>query len=232
MAGYKRKSYKSKSKRTFKRKLYRKSKSNASFKRRVKAAVMRIAEPKKVSLTHGKAELYHNVPGIVAQLSASTAMPAQGVADSQRIGDQINALYFDVKMLCGQKSDRENVTWKFWVVKVPKGAGYTYATWFDPVTNNCMLDDMNEDFVKVVMTRIVKYNVSLVVDAGEEFTFPYRLRVPFKKLVKFGPANGAVTNSLGHDYHLVAAVYDAYGTNITDNIAYMQIVSSLHYRDP
>jgi len=228
------KSFKSRSKKTFSKKSFKGksnvAKRNSAFKRRVKSIILKTAEPKRLTSLHGKFEFLHNVPSYTANLMSSTFMPSQGVADTQRIGDQINVSGLHIKMLCGQKADRENVTFKIWVCQVAKGSAYTYATWFEAITNNCLLDDLNKDFVKVVASRTVKYNVAL--DVGEEFTFPYKLWIPYKKLVKFGPASAATTNSFPYDLVLLMAVYDAYGTLSSDNIAYAQISSTLHYKDP
>lgn len=117
-----------------------------------------------------------------------------------------------------------------WVVKVPKGSTYSYGSWFDAVTGNTHLDDVNEDFVKVIWSKTVKYNVAL--QEGLEYTFVKKFWVPYRKALKFGPANAAVTHSDPFDLYLMIAPLDAYGTLPTDNIAYVQMVQSLHYRDP
>lgn len=190
---------------------------------------MRNTEPKKVSYNFGKVELYHNTVQTF-HLNNSGTMCAQGVGDNQRVGDQVNSSGYRLKMLFGQKGDRENVTFKLWFVKVPKGSAYSYANWFDPVTNNIMLDDVNEDFVKVVKVKHIKYNVAL--DAGDEFTFTRTVWIPYRKVIKFGPPNAALTTSDPFDFYMLVGVYDAYGTLVTDNIAYLVLNSAMHYRDP
>lgn len=204
-------------------------KMTTTFRNKVKRALLKTVEPKKVSFNHGATALYHNVVSVF-HLNKSDTMCSQGTGDNQRVGDQINAVGYKLKILFGQKSDRENVTFKMWVVKVPKGSAYSYANWFDPVTNNTHLDDINEDFVKVVMKRQFKYNVA--INDNDEFTFVKQFWIPYKKNIKFGPPNAAVTHSDPFDLYMMLAPYDAYGSLLTDNIAYIQFSQALHYKDP
>lgn len=229
---YRKRSYTPRRKFTLKRKYpYRRPVKRSSFAKRVKRVIMKNAEPKKVSYNHNKTELYHNVPVLVAGLNSSVTMPSQGVGDNQRVGDQINASGYMVKMLFGQKSDRENVTFKLWVFQVPKGSTYNYSQWFDNVTGNCLLDDVNEDFVKVLAKRTFKYE-GVPNDNAHEFTFAKKLWIPYRKIIKFGPANAAVTFNDPVDVVMYIAAYDAYGTLATDNIGYIATCTALHFRDP
>ncbi len=91
----------------------------------------------------------HNAP-LTFLLNTAVYMPAQGPADSNRVGDEINTIGYKLKMVIGQKKDRPNVTFKYWVVKVPKGSTYSYNAWFKNVSNNLLLDDINKDFVKTL----------------------------------------------------------------------------------
>jgi len=199
----------------------------------VKKITLKTAEPKKVSYNRGEVQFYHNLPIYVLKLNLPDGMPVQGLGDNMRVGDQLNSIGYSVRLLIGQKADRPNVTFKIWFIKVPKSTGYSYSTWFDPVTNNSLLDDINEDQCKVVKTVTYRPNqASLASAGGREYTFVKKLWIPYRKIIKFGPANAAITTSDPHDLVMIATAYDAYGTLQTDNIGYMQIVSSLHYRDP
>jgi len=207
--------------------------ASKKFVKAVKKITLKVAEPKKVSYNRGHVEFYHNLPQYVLKLNLPAGNPTQGLGDNMRVGDQINTSGYTVRLLIGQKAARPNVTFKIWFIKVPQSTTFSYASWFDPVTNNSLLDDINEDLCTVVKTVTYRPNqASLAGTGGLEYTFAKKLWIPYRKLVKFAPANAAITTSDPMDLVMIVTAYDAYGTLQTDNIGYMQIVSSLHYRDP
>jgi len=207
--------------------------ASKKFVKAVKKITLKVAEPKKVSYNRGHTELYHNSPQYVVKLNLPAGNPTQGLGDNMRVGDQIYSSGYTVRLLLGQKSDRPNVTFKIWFIKVPQSTTFSYASWFDPVTNNSMLDDINEDLCTVVKTVTYRPNqAALAATGGKEFTFVKKLWIPYRKLIKFAPANAAITTSDPMDLVMIVTAFDAYGTAVTDNIAYVQTVSSLHYRDP
>lgn len=199
----------------------------------VNKIVLKKAESKHRHSDFGKTELYHNSMS-VKKLNDPTTMPTQGTGDNQRIGDSINLGAFYIRMLCGQKLDRHNVTWKFYVLKVPKDAAVSYATFFDAVTANVLLDSPNKDKVKVLYAKTIKKiispDLSGVGGADKELTFPHTIWLPYRKLLKFQADAGIVHND--SDIYLVTFVYDSYGTLTTDNIAYHQMTSTMYYKDP
>jgi len=218
-----------------------KRKAPQSFARRVKQVMLRNCEPKIKYADRGKTELYHNsfhsaVPGaatgLVMLLNSSTTMPAQDTSDQGRIGDQIRTSHYKIKMLIGQKSDRPNVSFRYYVLSVPKGSAISYANWFIPTAGNVLLDDPNPDFVKTIKQGVWRPNqAGLAGSGGDEFTFVKRLHVPYKRLLKFGPLDAAVTHN-DNDLWFVLMAYDAYGTLVSDNIAYIASGTELHYKDP
>lgn len=205
----------------------------------IKRVVMKKTEPKCKRANFGKGEMYHNAfysavgpSGYVAKMNDSAIMPLQGAGDNQRIGDQINFTGYKLKILMGQKGDRPNVSFRWFVLKVPKGSSITYADWFIATTGNILLDDPNPDFVKTLASGLWRPNeAGLSATGNDEYTFAKRLWIPYKKVVKFGPADGATTHN-DDDVYLVIMAYDAFGTAVTDNIAYAQVGIELHYRDP
>ncbi|AKV62267.1 putative capsid protein [Callinectes sapidus associated circular virus] len=100
-----------------------------TVKKIAKSVVMRKVEPKHKSFNTGKYELYHNTFNTY-RINTDNQMPAEGTGDDQRIGDRIYTTGFKLRLLLGQKSDRPNVTFKIYVMKVPKGQGYAYANFF------------------------------------------------------------------------------------------------------
>lgn len=199
---------------------------------------MRKCEPKEKVVAYAKQELYHNCfwnatgvsSGLLIVMNGGT-MPVQGVADNQRVGDQINSTGYKIKMLIGQKGDRPNVTFRYMAFKVPKNTVLSYDNFFKNITGNILLDEHNQDIVTVLKTGEWRPNeAGLAATGNDEFTFVKKLWVPYKRLIKFGPADAAVTHNDGDIYFWLGA-YDAYGSSITDNIAYVQTQIGFHYRD-
>jgi len=217
-----------KSKRPVKR--ARKSMSTKKFAAAVKRATLKVAEPKYTSWAHTKVDIKHNTP-VGFLINASNEMPPQGVGDNQRVGDQINCVGFRCKMLFGQFADRENVTWQVRIVSVPRGTSYAYGTWFDNVSGNCMLDDINTDLVKVLKTYTYKYILAPDSNNTEEFTFIKKIWIPYKKLLKF-QANGGTQVNDPVDMYLLICAYDAYGTLVSDNVGYIQLQTQMMFKDP
>lgn len=199
----------------------------------IKRTVMKYVEPKCKRISIANTEISHNTFAYRILLNQSVNMPAQGIKDTERVGDQINMTGWKLKMMIEQKADRPNVTWRYYVVRLPKGSVYGYSAWFEAITNNIMLDDPNKDFVKVLAQGTMRPNqASLASDANERnYSFFKKIWVPHKKLVKFGPADAAVTHNDDDIYFLLGG-YDAYGTLSTDIVGNAQTIVETYYRDP
>lgn len=210
----------------------------SGVKKLIKNQILKTAESKFVNVTFGKTELYHNtLHG--ALINDTTCMPSQGLGDGYRIGDEIQVGGFYLRMLCGQKYDRPNCTWKHFVIKVPKGASVTYATIFDNTIGNVLLDNVNKDKAQVLYQKVSKPRTgSLLVDNGDsnyalqskEFTFPLKIWIPYRKIYKF-QADAGTAHTDG-DIYLITLVYDAYGTLQSDNLAYQQLTTTMYFKDP
>ena len=223
----------------------RSNKTATSSRRRlvklIKTTVKRTVEPKAKNVNFGKGDVYHNsfysplgVPpsGFVAHLNDAALMPPQGSRDNERVGDQIYSSGYKLKMLIGQKADRPNVNFRYFVLTVPKGSAINYGNWFINTTGNVLLDDPNPDFVKVIRTGYWRPNeAGLSATGNDEYTFAKRVSFPYKKLIKFGPADSALTHN-DNDIYFVLLAYDAFGSLGTDNVAYCQMSMELSYRDP
>lgn len=217
-----------------KRKPYRKNYSAINTRRLrtlIKRTVLKTAEPKERTTVIDKIEMFHNVFTTV-QLNPPGNMPSQGTQEVQRVGDQINTSGFMVRALFGQKTDRPNVTFRWFIVKVPKGSVYSYANWFRNITSNVLLDNINTDFCKVLKQGTMRPNEAGLGNlGGDEYTFVRKYFVSYKKLLKFGPADGAQTHN-DEDIYWLIAPYDAFGSLITDNVAYVQAAFTIYYKDP
>lgn len=227
---YKKRAYSKKGK-----KAYRKQSMNKrQLTKFVKKITLKESEPKQKYTAIGKTNVLHNAFNYRVHLNQTANMPSQGVKDTERVGDQINMTGFKIKMLCGQQADRPNVNWLFYVLQVPKGdaAAYSYASWFENVTGNVMIDSPNRDRVKVLHRSVMHPNeAGLTATGGKEYTFFKNIWIPHKKVVKFGPADAAVTHN-DDDIVLLVASYDAYGTLPTDIVSYVEALVTVYYRDP
>lgn len=199
----------------------------------IRRTVLRRAEPKTTRYNYGKIELNHNsFPPAMPLLNSQVVMPTQGPGDNQRIGDQINATRITLRMLIGQKGDRPNVTFRYLVIKVAKGSTLSYANVFHSFTFNVLLDDVNTDFCKILQTGTWRPNeAGLAATGNDEYTFVKQLIIPYKRTIKFGPADAAITHN-DDDVYFILMAYDAFGSLTTDNIAYMQPSVTFDYRDP
>jgi len=206
----------------------------------IKRTVLKKCELKELFKTPPKANVYHNCfynplgvsTGFVWPMNASLNMPAQGVRDDQRVGDEIDMTGFKISLLIGQQADRPNVNWRYTVMSVPKGSSITYGNWFTVNTGNILLDDPNRDFVKVHKTGIWRPNeAGLVGGSADEYTFTKRMYIPYKKHLKFGPGD-SVNSHNDDDLYFVLMGYDAFGSLITDIVGYVQLGQTLLYRDP
>lgn len=225
---YKRKSTKKWSKKG------RSKKVTSSFAAKVKKVILKTAEPKHknfemagtslapVSLKHNTVE--------VRLVNSGNGIPNQGDSQNERIGDQINASGWMIRMMIGQKPDRPNVTFKYWVLEVPKGEVYVYNSWFENVTNTTVLDPINKDMCHVIKSGIWKPHNGSMDNATDEYTFTRTIHIPYKRKIKF-PRGSSQTHDM-KDLYLVMTVYDAFGTLQTDSVAYYSAVSTLYYKDP
>ena len=201
-----------------------------------------MSEPKHKSHDHGKLELYHNagspasgriLPTPVKPLD-SVCLPTQGISDTQRNGDQIYSTGMAIHMLFGQKEDRMNVTFRIVALKVTQDQQPIFLNaLIEDVTNNILLDGTNRDIGTVVYQKFLKRSITPQLSAAaeqREMTFTHKFWLPMKKLIKF--SNDTATIFSGPKIYIFVFAYDAYGTLITDNIAYVQTWSKFYYRDP
>lgn len=201
----------------------------------IKNVTMRETETKDRDVSIGKVELYHNTYTNLGNPFA-LSYPTQGTGDSDRIGDSIQQRGIKFRMLLGQKKDRPNVTFKIWLLQVPKGQPFTPSQLFDITTGNVMLDSTNPDRVKVVYSRVLRKVIANQgapnVDAYKECTYPFQFYLKRPKKITFSADNSIDPGQSDRDYFLIAAPYDAYGSLITDNIAYIQTFCRYYYKDP
>lgn len=209
-------------------------KAKTSFAAKVKKVILRTAEPKHknyemAGTSLSPVQLFHNV--IEARvINLGNAIPLQGDSQNERVGDQIDASGWMLRMMCGQKADRPNMTFKYWVVEVPKGELYVYNSWFENITGTPMLDPINKDMCRVVKSGTWKPHNGSMANATDEYTFQRTIHIPYKRKIKF-PRGSSQTHDM-KDLYFMFCAYDAFGALVTDNIAYYSAASTLYYKDP
>lgn len=205
--------------------------SRTRLTRLIRKTVFRVSEPKEHQVALGKTELYHN-SFYAFHLNNASGMPTQGTGDNMRVGDQINIMRWRIRFLFGQKADRPNVTFRWFILEAPKGLTATYVNFFINTTSNVLIDDPNPESVKVLKSGQMRPNeAGLGNTGGDEYTFAREFNLPYKHVCKFGPAQ-ATTAHASPELYFVIMPYDAYGTATTDNIAYITGITQLFYKDP
>lgn len=205
-------------------------------KKLIKNTILKMAETKYKTATIGKTELYHNVLSNNS-MSFTDTYPAQGDTDSSRDGDEIYIQGWKVRLMFGQKHDRPNVTFRCFIVKYQHqltGDINTYGNFFHNVTGNGLLDPVQYKRFKILKSFTLKSRgTSMEVgEAGKEFVRTKQIWVPLKRKLKFAGDASTTAVNLNSDISLMVLAYDAYGTLITDNIAYVQGSTTLYFKDP
>ena len=220
------------------RKPLRKSFMRRNVARIARQVVLRAAESKSKIESWGKFELMHNTltatltHGCVIQLNDANRMPSQGGDDHQRNGDTIIGRGWKVRMTLANKADRPNCTYRIMVVARQMAGQPGYSHILQNVSGNVLLDSIDPDTNTILYHKIYKPNRAFV-DTSEsgarEYVVPFKFFIPRKKIIKFDN-NGYVGND--KFIWLIVCAYDAYGTLLTDNIAYTQIWTQFMYKDP
>lgn len=213
------------------KKPYRKPARKMNLKKMMKNVVFKTCETKRLMTSFSKVEMFHNVFSLSQCLTLNGSMPPQGTGEKARIGDRINTVAFNVKILLGQKADRPNITFRYFCIEVPKGGALPYNSVFSNVTNNILLDDLNKDYVKILKQGTWRPNQAGLTVGTREYSFVKKLTIPYKRLVKFGPTDGVTTHNQ-NDVYFCILCYDTFGTLVADNIAYYQACSEMIYKDP
>lgn len=199
----------------------------------VNKQLIRHSESKSKTYTYEKTELYHNTRTNIGEINSNFIMPEQGAGDNMRIGDRIRQSGFKLRLLLGQKWDRPNVTFKIWITQ--RKAINSVANDFRVVTGNILLDPVNLDQCTVLKSYTIKPLRSTMSESvgglvnSLEYTFSKSIWIPQRREVKFITDGQKDHNQ--NPINLIIGVYDAYGSLVTDNIAYVQTFIEYFYRD-
>lgn len=192
----------------------------------VEKAIKTAPEEQRNDYALAKVELYHNNFTVPTHLTSTSILPAQGDGSNQIGGVKYHLEGFTIRFLFGQKNDRPNCTFRVTVFEIPTPSGaLAYTDVFENITGNVMLDPINKFKVRKLKDIWYKPHLSSMNDATDEFTFVRQLRIPYRKTM-------LTSNTLsGKSLYYVIQVYDAYGSLVTDNVAYVQAYARCHFKD-
>lgn len=222
------------------RKSSAKSQKTKSLINLIKKVSLKQNELKYVDTDHGKTELYHNIHNGI-QINATSHGPAQGDGDAQRIGNSINLSGIKLTFMFYSKMDRPNTKFRVIVYSAPYNQyppAISYASLFDDVTGNVMIDSMDKDVVKVHKNMLVyPKNISANLvgfpeeEMAKEVTSFRKIWIPYRTKVRFqdDTSTSELTN---RSFYVLVMAYDTYGTLTTDNIGAVQCWQRYYYRDP
>lgn len=237
---YYKKKYVPKSRKTARKntKGFNKNKSLVSL---IKKVTLKQSELKYCDYNYGKTELYHNIHNNFATTPITGIGPIQGNGDAQRIGNEILLSGIKLTFMFYTKLDRPNTKFRVIIYSAPYNSyspANTYATIFDDVTSNTMIDSVDKDAIKVhkqfyVYPKNISANLTgLGTDVvGKEVTTFRKIWVPYRTKVKFvdDASTAEITN---RSYYVMVMAYDSYGSLTTDNVGAVQCWQRYFYRDP
>lgn len=201
----------------------------------VRKEVRKLAERKNAGYIAENLQLYHNKPFYIQNLLACT----QGVTDPNnlatndaRIGDEVYLRNLRVKFWLSNKLDRPNCMYRIILFWYPSDQTLTDQDVFFTQTNK-MLDRPNNENISVLEDRYV-FSREMYLNGTEKFEHSYLCTINKNwknKKITYQEAPNQVkpkNKTLG----IAVAVYDAYGTLQTDNIASMAFNAQIQFQDP
>ena len=226
---------------------YRKSSAKSAKTKSLISLIKKVSlkqnELKYVDYDHGKTELYHNIHDGV-QIQALTHGPDQGDGDNQRIGNSIQLSGVKLTLMFYSKMDRPNTKFRLIVYSAPYNSfkpNSSYATIFDNVTGNVMIDSMDKDAVKVHKNMLIyPKNISANLtafpefEANKEVTSFRKVWIPYRTKVRYSDnsGSGSIVELTNRSFYVLIMAYDTYGTLTSDNIGSVQCWQRFYYRDP
>lgn len=178
-------------------------------------------------------QLFHNKPLYVGKLLANVQ---QGVttgddnsSKTNRVGDQITLKNANIRFWMSNKLDRPNCMYKGVLFWYPVDSTISDALVYLTQTNK-MLDRYNYKAIQIVDSFILK-STQMYLNGTEKFEHSYlaSLNKTYKNKKIQYQNNSTKTKS--HELGFAVVVYDAYGTQQTDNIASIAYNIQLTFQD-
>lgn len=202
----------------------------------VRKEVRKLSERKNVGYIAENQQLFHNKPFYIQNLLACT----KGVNDPNnlstndgRIGDEIYLRNLRVKFWLSNKLDRPNCMYRIILFWYNSDQALTDQDVFFTQTNK-MLDRPNNENISVLEDRYV-FSREMYLNGTEKFEHSMLCTInknwKNKKIVYHETPQNIVVPK-GKTLGIAVAVYDAYGTLQTDNIASMAFNAQFQFQDP
>lgn len=178
-------------------------------------------------------QLFHNKPLYVGKLLANVQ---QGVttgddnsSKTNRVGDQITLKNANIRFWMSNKLDRPNCMYKGVLFWYPVDSTISDALVYLTQTNK-MLDRYNYKSIQIVDSFILK-STQMYLNGTEKFEHSYlaSLNKTYKNKKIQYQNNSTKTKS--HELGFAVVVYDAFGTQQTDNIASIAYNIQLTFQD-
>ncbi len=222
----------------FKRKLGKKhkalSKNQAKDVKAITRSVVRgLMETKTVGKSQENVQLFHNKPlyqGGLLATTQGTADPDNQSTNAARIGDEILLRNVNVRFWLSNKLDRPNCMYKLFLFWYTEGATIDDALCFF-TQGNKMLDRINNENISIIDQKTV-FSKEMYLNGTEKFEHSQlcTLNGNWKgKKIKYEQGGSA---PMKRNIGFCVAVYDAYGTLQTDNIASLAYDYATRFQDP
>ena len=196
----------------------------------IKSIALGQAETKRIITAQENQNVYHNTPGILYNLLATS----QSNSQSGRIGDEVIAQYLKLKLWLSNKSDRPNVMWRV-IVYCPR-PGTSIIDWQSGSATNRILAVVDTDKLNLKSQKILNpppgdYSIESGAALKERSRYlALNINVKGQK-VSYFTDNDTVPKLQKHNICVAIIAYDAYGTLITDNIASYAYSYEFYFKD-
>jgi len=199
--------------------------------KKIRSIALRNSEQKHNFIQSENVQLYHNTATVVDQLLQTTV----GTSQLTRTGDEVIGQYLKIKFWLSNKNDRPNVMYRIILFSTPLTS--QVLAWATNTSSNRMIATLDTDKIKILRQKLIRTQAndySLEPSASNKersqlYTMNYYLK---NRKIKYQADGGGTVLWQGNNIHIAVIPYDAYGTQITDNIASLAYQVSFYFKDP
>ncbi len=203
-----------------------------SVRKLARGQVMKLAETKTVGKQQENVQLFHNKPLYIANLLATqqgTEDPNDLANANARVGDSIRLTNCNIKFWLSNKLDRPNCMYRLIMFWYDTPTALADAVVFFTQTNK-MLDRPNNESISIIDQKYI-FSGPMYLNGTEKFERSQlaTLKGNWKGRRVTYDEGGSLPKkrSIG----VCVAVYDAYGTLQTDNIASLAFNYNINFKD-
>ena len=216
------------------KKMYKKPNDTKSLVKLIKNVSLQQQETKMTTHDTGVFVVKHNISSLVRGNLLTTT---QGIGDSlgtaSRIGDTITPVGLKMYMTFRQPTDRPNVSFKVWILKIFGVATPPTSVPVKAITGNLLMDPIDTEKATTVKILTFKYPDNYwqgTAGTSKDMTFFRKLWIP---LPKTPYTYGADNSASGKKFQLAMYItaYDSFGTLITDTIGEFACAQCFYFKD-